>query len=64
MECSGIPVRFILLLGARVTATLGLPQPVRREHPYTVGLMFWFRRNKFVGSYVFFSVTNRSYFPP
>jgi hypothetical protein len=32
--------------------------------PYTVGLMFWFRRNKFVGSYVFFSAANRSYFPP
>ena len=27
---------------------------------YTVGLMFWFRRNRFVGSYWFFNATSRS----
>src|SRR5215470_4330789 len=27
---------------------------------YTVGLMFWLWRNRFVGSYLFFSATSRS----
>ena len=27
---------------------------------YSCGLMFWFRRKKLVGSYVFFSATSRS----
>ena len=27
---------------------------------YNVGLMFWLSRNRFVGSYLFFSATSRS----
>ncbi len=64
MERSGIPVRFILMLGAVVIATLDPPCLYGAATPYTAGLMFWFRRNKFVGSYLFFNATSLSYFPP
>ena len=30
------------------------------EPTYTVGLMFWLSRNRFVGSYLFFRATSRS----
>jgi hypothetical protein len=32
----------------------------RRQLAYDVGLMFWFSRNRFVGSYLFFRATSRS----
>jgi hypothetical protein len=33
---------------------------LRLLRSYTVGLMFWLRRNRFDGSYLFFSATSRS----
>ncbi len=37
---------------------------VRRTTSYQTGLMFWFIRKRFVGSYFFFSSTSRLYVAP
>ena len=39
-----------------IVAYLGVPN----RGSYTVGLMFWLWRNRFVGSYLFFTATSRS----
>jgi len=42
----------------RIDRTAG-PRP-RFVQAQTVGLMFWLRRNRLVGSYLFFKATRRS----
>ena len=50
----------------KASRVLPSPSPVQRclkgRHTVAVGLMFWLRRNKFVGSYLSLSATSRSYF--
>lgn len=47
----------------RVDSEIELPKAgvLAQALAYTDGVMFWLRRKKLVGSYLFFSVTNRWY---
>ena len=40
------------------------PSPASIYDVRPAGRMFWFMRKKFVGSYLFFRATRRSYFSP
>ena len=60
VSCRGIEVPL-----ARAVRLLPDPRSIihfsRRQCCHTVGAMFWFNRNRLVGSYSFFSSTSRRY---
>jgi hypothetical protein len=54
-----------LIAGAEISAPSRPVQRHGRDYSrYNVGLMFWFSRNRFVGSYLFFSATSRPKLSP
>ncbi len=48
------------LIGVSVSAKLILPLSYNVAPLWAIGLMFWLRRKRFVGSYSFFRATRRS----